>query len=70
MYNEYINALRMFDDIEVQMSYLDKFFDDYNVINKTIKKEIRERIKKSKMEDKKTANPRKKRGRKKERSCR
>jgi len=70
VYEEYLNTFHVFDGIEPQMQYLNNFFDDFKIIQKNLKTDVREKNKKMKTKTKKSKitdpdQPPKKRGRKK-----
>lgn len=68
VYDEYLSTFHVFDDIELQIEYLNNFLGDFKLINKNLKNDIREKNKKPKTKKKKEVDPNeapKKRGRKK-----
>ena len=66
-FHECLNKFHVFDAIEVQKEYLDHYLEDFKLIHKNLKKEVREKNKnqkeKQKKEKKEIEQP-KKRGRK------
>lgn len=68
VYDEYLHTFHVFDGIEDQMEYLNNFLNDFKLIQKNLKNDIRKKNKKPKTKKKKEIDPNvppKKRGRKK-----
>ena len=68
VYNEYIETFHIYGNIPEQIDYLNNFMDEFKMIDKHLKKEIREKKKPPKVSKKKEKDPdapKPKRGRKK-----
>lgn len=66
-FHECLDKFHVFDAIEVQKEYLDHYLEDFKLIHKNLKKEVREKTKKQKekqKKEKKETDQPKKRGRK------
>ena len=65
---ECLEKFHVFHDVEIQKEYFDHYFEDFKLIQKSLKQEVREKNKKPKMKKAKIVDPNeppKKRGRKK-----
>lgn len=73
MYQKYLNKFHIFDGVDAQKEYFDAFFEDFKIVNKHVKTDIRNKEKERRQIEKKNAKKnaegaqveKKKRGRKK-----